>query len=48
MTNNKSVLNWIEEMKTLVNPDKVVWVDGTEAQIEALRAEAAPLGKLSS
>jgi len=46
MTNNKSVLNWIEEMKTLVNPDKVVWVDGTEAQIEALRAEACSTGEI--
>ena len=26
MTNNKSVLNWIQEMKTLVNPDEVVAV----------------------
>lgn len=46
MTNNKSVLNWIEEMKTLVNPDKVVWVDGSQEQIEALRAEACSTGEL--
>ena len=30
MTNNKNVLNWIEEMKALVKPDKVVWIDGSE------------------
>nr|WP_319489829.1 phosphoenolpyruvate carboxykinase (GTP) [uncultured Caproiciproducens sp.] len=46
MTNNKSVLNWIEEMKTLVCPDKLVWIDGSEAQIEALRAEACSTGEM--
>ena len=37
MTNNKNVLNWIEEMKALVKPDKVVWIDGSEAQLQELR-----------
>ena len=27
MTQNKSVLSWIDEMKALVKPDKVVWID---------------------
>ena len=30
MTNNKTVLNWLEEMKELVTPDNVVWIDGSE------------------
>ena len=46
MTNNKSVLNWIEEMKTLVSPDKVVWIDGSEEQLEQLRAEACSTGEM--
>ena len=46
MTNNKSVLNWVEEMKTLVGPDKIVWIDGSEAQLEALRAEACSTGEI--
>jgi len=46
MTNNKSVLSWIEEMKTLVNPDKQVWIDGSEKQLEALRAEACASGEI--
>ena len=25
MTNNKTVLSWLEEMKALVTPDEVVW-----------------------
>ena len=40
MTSNKSVLSWINEKIDLVKPEKVVWIDGTEEQIEALRAEA--------
>ena len=46
MTNNKFVLNWIEEMKKLVTPDKVVWIDGSEEQLESLRAKACQSGEL--
>ena len=46
MTTNKTVLSWIEEMKALVNPDKLVWIDGSEEQIEALRAEACSTGEI--
>ncbi len=46
MTNNKSVLAWLEEIKALVNPDKVVYIDGSEEQIEALRKEACETGEL--
>ena len=30
MTNNKYVLEWIEKIKNIVNPDKVVWINGSE------------------
>ena len=46
MTTNKSVLAWIEEMKNLRNPDKVVWIDGSEEQLEALRKEACETGEM--
>ncbi len=46
MTNNKSILDWIEEKKALVNPDKVVWIDGSEAQLDELRAEAVSTGEM--
>ncbi|MBQ3004376.1 MAG: phosphoenolpyruvate carboxykinase, partial [Clostridia bacterium] len=45
-TNNKSVLSWIDEKTKLVNPDKIVWIDGSEEQIEALRAEACSTGEM--
>lgn len=46
MTNNKSVLAWIEEMKELLTPDEVVWIDGSKEQIEQLRAQACSTGEL--
>ena len=45
-TNNKSILEWLEDKLALVNPDKVVWIDGSDEQIEALRAEACATGEM--
>jgi len=47
MTNNKSVLAWLEEMKALLTPDEIVWVDGSDAQREELRKLAVELGELT-
>ena len=46
MTTNKTVLKWLDEMKELLTPDQVVWVDGSQEQIEAFRAEACKIGEL--
>ena len=46
MTNNKYVLGWIDEMAAMTQPDKIVWIDGSEAQAEALRAEACSTGEM--
>lgn len=46
MTNNPNVLKWFEEMKALTKPDKVVWIDGSEAQLDELRAEAIKTGEM--
>ncbi len=46
MTQNKKVLTWLEEMKALTKPEKVVWIDGSEEQLEALRAEAVASGEM--
>ena len=46
MTSNKSVLSWINEKIDLVKPDKVVWIDGSDEQIEQLRAEACETGEM--
>lgn len=46
MTTNKSVLAWVEEMKNLLTPDEVVWIDGSQQQIDELRAQACSTGEL--
>ncbi len=46
MTKNAAVLKWLEEMKALVKPDEVVWIDGSEEQAEKLRQEACKTGEL--
>ena len=46
MTNNKYVLDWIKSMADLVQPKDIVWIDGSEEQTEALRAEACKTGEL--
>ncbi len=46
MTQNKHVLSWIDEMAAMTQPDKIVWIDGSEEQAEALRAEACSTGEM--
>ena len=46
MTQNKSILAWLEEMKALMNPDQIVWIDGSKEQIEDLRKQACATGEL--
>jgi len=45
-TTNKTVLAWLDEVKNLTNPDNVVWIDGSEDQANALRAEAVASGEM--
>ena len=45
-TNNKFVLDWIKEMADMTCPDKIVWIDGSNEQAEALRAEACSTGEI--
>ncbi|MBR2614762.1 MAG: phosphoenolpyruvate carboxykinase (GTP) [Clostridia bacterium] len=40
MTTNKKLIAFIEEYKALLNPDKIVWIDGSEVQLEELRKQA--------
>ena len=47
MTQNKSILTWLDEKIELVKPDNIVWIDGSEAQIEELRKMACESGELT-
>ena len=46
MTSNKMVLNFVEDMKAMACPDSVIWIDGGEEQLDALRAEACTTGEI--
>ena len=46
MTNNKHILSWVDEMAALTCPDKIVWIDGSEAQTKALQDEACSTGEM--
>ncbi len=46
-TKNATVNQWLDEMKALVQPDHIVWIDGSEAQLDALRAEAVSTGEMT-
>ena len=46
VTSNKFVNEWIAEMAAMVKPSEIILIDGTEAQAEALRAEACRTGEM--
>ncbi len=46
LTNNPNVLKWVDEMIALTKPDKVVWIDGSKAQLDELTNEALSTGEM--
>ncbi len=46
MTTNQSVKAWLDEMVAMCKPDEIVWIDGSEEQLEALRREACASGEI--
>ena len=46
LTNNTKLNAWLDEMIELCNPKDVVLIDGSDAQIEALREEACRSGEM--
>ena len=46
LTTNPSVLAWIKEKVELTQPDRILWIDGSEEQLEELRAEGCRTGEL--
>ncbi|MBR7143235.1 MAG: phosphoenolpyruvate carboxykinase (GTP) [Clostridia bacterium] len=46
MTNNKALLQWVADMQAITKPDSVLWIDGTEAQLNELRAQATATGEI--
>ncbi len=46
MTNNKSVIDWVQKNAALLQPDNIVWIDGSEEQAISLRDQALSTGEL--
>ena len=46
LTNNKVLLDWVQEVAELTKPEKVMWITGEEAQLEELRKEGCSTGEL--
>lgn len=46
MTSNNYINKWIDEMAALTTPDKIVWIDGSEEQTDALKKQAVEEGTL--
>ena len=46
LTNNKSLLDWLDEKVELLKPSKIMWIDGSKEQIDALKAEAVETGEM--
>ena len=43
LTKNPNVNKWVDEMIALTKPDKVVWIDGSKEQLDALTEEVCAL-----
>src|SRR5436309_14492915 len=39
LSKNTHLLNWVEKMANLTKPDAIHWVDGSQEEDEALKAE---------
>ncbi len=46
LSKHEALNAWIRECAELCQPDKIVWIDGSEEQAEALRAEACETGEI--
>ena len=46
LTKNKAILDWVNDQIALCQPDNVVWIDGSEEQIEDLRKESVESGEM--
>ncbi len=48
LTSNKNVLKWIDEVVSMTKPAEVMWIDGSEEQLNMLREEACKTGELKA
>ncbi len=46
LTENHFITDWVAECAALCRPEEIVWIDGSEAQLDALRREGFRAGEL--
>lgn len=46
LTQNKKILEWVKNCEELLSPEKTVWIDGSEEQLDQLRKEACSTGEI--
>lgn len=46
LTTNSNVLKWIDEVSLMTKPAEVMWIDGSEHQLNILREEACKTGEM--
>lgn len=46
LTTNQNLLAWVKEMTQLLTPDQVVWIDGSQEQLDDLKKQAIATGEL--
>lgn len=46
MTTNKKVLEFVNEAALLCQPDNIVWIDGSEEQLDELRKQSVATGEI--
>jgi len=46
LTTNASVKAWLDDMVAMCKPDEIIWIDGSEEQLEELRREACASGEI--
>lgn len=45
-TQHQELISWISEMAQMCNPDKIVWIDGSKEQKDALTKKALAIGEI--
>ncbi len=43
---NKKVIDWVNECAEMTCPDEIMWIDGSQEQLEKLRSEACATGEM--
>ena len=46
LTTNQAVLDWVDKMAAMTKPDHIIWIDGSEEQLDMLRAAACATGEM--